>query len=78
MFEIIDMEGGTLRFDDKYFYEIHGDHVKVFSEINNDVKLVTTVFHPVRIDKVDINSVLAARRLTLAPHVFCKYCGKEN
>lgn len=78
MFEIIQKDNGVLRFDDDYFYEIEGKTVKVFTEKNDFLELVTTVFWPIRVDRVDVNSRLCAPVYKLAPFVICKYCYRNN
>lgn len=78
MFEIIQRDNGVLRFDDNYYYEIEGEYVKVFETKNDFVSLVTTVFSPVRVDAVSIDSVLMAPILTLRERIICKHCNRQN
>lgn len=78
MFEIIQSDYGVLRFDDDYYYEQDGDHVKVYTEKSDFIELITTVFRPIRVDTVDIDCHLLAPILTLRASVLCKHCGKEN
>ena len=78
MFEVIDRENKKYRFEDECWYEMEGEYVKVFTEKNCIVTLVTTFFSPVRVDNVDIYSTLCAPVYTLRPGFICEYCKKNN
>ena len=78
MFEIIQHDNSVLRFDDNYFYEIEGKYVKVFQEKDCDVIHITTVFYPIREDKVSMNSHLSAPVYTLRDNLICKYCFRKH
>ncbi len=84
-FEIIQSDGNILRFEKdfpnvgcSYFYELSesGVTLKVFMEDENSfTELIATIFNPIRVDSVDVSSMLSMPIRGLGIGQQCENCG---